>query len=35
MQRKMDLLTIMGIVLGLGLVFGAIAMEGKLSTFWA
>ena len=35
MQRKMDLLTIMGIVLGLGLVFGAIAMEGKLSTFWS
>ena len=29
MQRKMDLLTIMGIVLGLGLVFGAITWKAN------
>ena len=35
MQQRMDILTILGIVLGLGLVIGAIAMEGSLAVFWS
>ncbi len=33
MQQRMDILTILGIVLGLALVVGAISMGGKLSSF--
>ena len=35
MQKRMDLLTVLGIVLGLSLVLGAIAMEGSLVIFWS
>ncbi|NLM46503.1 MAG: motility protein A [Firmicutes bacterium] len=35
MQKRMDLMTVLGIVLGLSLVLGAIAMEGSLVIFWS
>lgn len=35
MQQRMDFMTVLGIVLGLSLVAGAIAMGGSLMIFWS
>jgi chemotaxis protein MotA len=34
-QQRMDLMTVIGIVLGISLVFGAIAMGGSIMLFWS